>query len=282
MDKSYAADGDTFIKGNVAITSTGVAMKNKEKTFTVVYEELEKGIVIGRGCSSVVLKSKHIPSNTPLALKVINMHNKGKREQMMREITALFDAQCPCLVKFYGAFYREASITIALEYMDGGSLDNVVSQVGNVPEKALANITYQILFGLAYLKNEKKVHRDIKPSNMLINSIGEVKVTDFGIAAELHNSLAMCATFVGTFKYMSPERIQRLPYGYSSDIWSLGLVLLECASGRYPYPEQSTAIEMIQTLLESPPPEPSPEYFSPEFCSFIQGCLHKVVGCFPT
>ena len=66
----------------------------------------------------------------------------------------------------------------------------------------------------------------------LINSSGEVKVTDFGVSSELQNSIAMCGTFVGTFKYMSPERIQSQPYSYASDIWSLGLVLLEVRARR--------------------------------------------------
>lgn len=104
------------------------------------------------------------------------------------------------MITFYGAFYREGSITIALEYMDGGSLANVLAQVGPVPERVLANMAFQILWGLAYLKHDKRVHRDLKPSNLLINSRGEVKVTDFGVSAELQNSIAMCGTFVGTFK----------------------------------------------------------------------------------
>ena len=68
-------------------------------------------------------------------------------------------------------------------------MTNVIAQVGAIPERALANMTYQILYGLAYLKSQKRVHRDIKPSNILINSMGQVKLTDFGIAAELRNSI---------------------------------------------------------------------------------------------
>ena len=63
------------------------------------------------------------------------------------------------LITFYGSFYRDSSITIALEYMDGGSLANVVHQVGAIPENVLASIAYQILWGLAYLYHEKRVHR---------------------------------------------------------------------------------------------------------------------------
>lgn len=202
-DESFVFNGDVFIKDNVAIDSTGIAMRNNPKVFTLAYDELELGEIIGRGSSSVVIYGIHAPTGTPLALKIINLFDRGKREQLIREIATLYDAQCPNLITFYGAFYREGTITIALEYMDGGSLANVLDQVGPIPERALAGIAYQILWGLAYLKHEKRVHRDLKPSNLLINSKGEVKVTDFGVAAELQSSLGMCGTFVGTFKYVS-------------------------------------------------------------------------------
>lgn len=259
----------------MAINSTGIAIRNNPKTFTLVYDELEIGDIIGRGCSSVVLYATHTPTGTPLALKVINMFDKGKREQLIREISTLYDAQCPNLVTFYGAFYREGAITIALEYMNGGSLANVLNQIGPIPESVLANIAYQVLWGLAYLKHEKQVHRDVKPSNLLINSFGEVKVTDFGVSAELHSSIAMCGTFVGTFKYMSPERILNRPYSYASDIWSLGLVLHECATGKYPLHEQGTCIEMAQIILDADVPDLPLGCFSTMFQDFVGQCLRR-------
>lgn len=199
-EESFIANGDVFIKDNVAINSTGIAMRNNPKKFSLLYEDLKIGEMIGRGCSSIVLHGVHAPTGTPLALKIISLFEKSKREQLIREIITLYDAQCPNLITFYGAFYREGCITIALEYMDGGSLANVLAQVGPIPENVLASMAYQILWGLAYLKHDKRVHRDLKPSNLLINSRGEVKVTDFGVSAELQNSIAMCGTFVGTFK----------------------------------------------------------------------------------
>merc|ERR1711990_648573 len=104
----------------------------------------------------------------------------------------------------------------------GGSLHDVIRKHGRIPERILAHVTYQILWGLAYLKFENRFHRDIKPANILCNSRGNVKLTDFGIAREMENSIQMAKTFVGTFKYMSPERMQSEPYNYKSDIWSLG------------------------------------------------------------
>lgn len=274
-EESFIANGDIFIKENVAINSTGCAMRDNPKTFTLLYDEIEMGDMIGRGCSSIVLHGVHSPTGTPLALKIINLFDKSKREQIIKEIITLYDAQCPNLITFYGAFYREGSITIALEYMDGGSLANVLDQVGPIPERVLASIAYQILWGLAYLKHDKRVHRDLKPSNLLINSHGEVKVTDFGVSAELQSSIAMCGTFVGTFKYMSPERIKNQPYSYMSDIWSFGLVMMECATGQYPFNQHANCIEMAQTILDADVPKLSEHDYSPQFRDFVKQCLHR-------
>ncbi len=265
--------GDFFRQGDLAIHTRGVLKEGDQKIFTVVYEDLEIGDVIGRGGCSVVVKAIHTGTGTPLALKVSSLFDKSKRDQLIREINTLYHAQCDSLIKFYGAFYREGAITIALEYMDGGSLHNVIHQVGPMPEWILANIVYQILWGLAYLKHEHRVHRDIKPSNLLINSLGEVKVTDFGVSAELQSSIAMCGTFVGSFKYMSPERIRSERYSYASDIWALGLVILECMTGEYPLKEEETAIGMLQAIVEGDPPRADPALHTPEFCYFIVCCL---------
>ncbi|RLN91809.1 hypothetical protein BBJ28_00008341 [Nothophytophthora sp. Chile5] len=276
LENSFIAGAGAYVKGTYAITSTGVVRKGTGRAFSVVPEELEwGGQVIGRGASGCVLRSRHRPTDTPLALKMINMFDKTKREQIIREINALFDAHCASLVTFFGAFLRDGAVVLALEYMDGGSLENVIHQLGTIPERVLASVAFQILHALAYLKANKRVHRDIKPPNILLNSQGRVKLSDFGIASELGTSLAMCGTFVGTFRYMSPERIQHAEYSYSSDIWSLGLVLMEAATGVYPYPKHQTCIEMLQSVLEAPPPALSPRYFSPELCHFLQQCLRK-------
>ncbi|CAM9232280.1 unnamed protein product [Heterosigma akashiwo] len=203
------------------------------------------------------------------------MFDKSKRNQLIQEICTLYNADCPSLITFYGAFYREGSITIALEYMNGGSLANVLKQVGPVPESALANMTYQILWGLAYLKHEKRLHRDLKPGNLLINSKGEVKLTDFGVSRELQSSIELAGTFVGTFRYMSPERIRSRPYNYAADVWALGLCLIEAATGEYPYEDERTAIGMVETIVNSDIPIPDDGRFSSEFCEFLEQCLQK-------
>nr|CAD1843185.1 unnamed protein product [Ananas comosus var. bracteatus] len=138
----------------------------------------------------------------------------------------------------------------------------------------------KVLRGLVYLHNERRIiHRDIKPSNLLVNKIGEVKIADFGVSAMLARSKEERITVTGTCNYMSPERISNAKYGYKSDIWSLGLVILECAIGRFPYvPSEeegwSNIYELLETIVNQPPPSATDE-FSPEFRSFISSCLQK-------
>ncbi|KAM5547312.1 hypothetical protein ABKV19_001688 [Rosa sericea] len=139
-----------------------------------------------------------------------------------------------------------------------------------------------VLRGLLYLHHEKHIiHRDFKPSNLLINHSGEIKITDFGVSAIKANTSEQANTFVGTYNYMSPERIQGNSYSYKSDIWSLGLVLLECATGKFPYtpPDQSEGwenfFELMSAVVDLPPPSAPSDQFSPEFCSFISACVQK-------
>ena len=108
--------------------------------------------------------------------------------------------------------------------------------IGRVREPPLCEIARQTLLGLRYLHAEKKIiHRDVKPSNILLNTDGSVKIGDFGVSGRLADSVAKCDSWVGTVTYMSPERISGEAYAFDSDVWSLGLSLLECATGRFPY-----------------------------------------------
>ncbi|GAA5876292.1 hypothetical protein JCM8547_008879, partial [Rhodosporidiobolus lusitaniae] len=114
------------------------------------------------------------------------------------------------------------------------SLDNIYKKVGPIPEPILGKIALAVVSGLTYLYEVHKImHRDVKPSNILLNSFGQIKICDFGVSGELINSVA--DTFVGTSTYMSPERISGDPYTVKSDVWSLGITLVELAIGRFPF-----------------------------------------------
>lgn len=116
-----------------------------------------------------------------------------------------------------------------------------------IPGRYLPELARQVLLGLSHLHDAARIcHRDIKPSNLLLSSSGQLKISDFGVSSQLSNSMSRCLSWVGTVTYMSPERIQGHSYGFNTDVWSLGLLLLECAVGRYPYPPQGEAGEQQQ------------------------------------
>ncbi|XP_024530529.1 mitogen-activated protein kinase kinase 3 isoform X1 [Selaginella moellendorffii] len=259
---------------------------DKERTYQCASNEMCVFGAIGWGASSVVRKAIHIPTHRILALKKINVFEKEKRQQLLNEIRTLCEApMAKGLVEFYGAFYSPDSgqISIALEYMDGGSLADIVRNKKFIPEPILSVITRKVLQGLQFLHGVRHlVHRDIKPANLLINLIGEPKITDFGISAGLDNSIAMCATFVGTVTYMSPERINNECYSYPADIWSLGLALLECGTGEFPYNASKGPVNLMLQVMYDPSPAPPADRFSCEFRSFVEACLRKDADTRPT
>ena len=172
-----------------------------------------------------------------MARKLIRLEIKpAARNLIMRELRVLHECNSPYIVGFYGAFCSDGEISMCMEYMDGGSLDLVMKKANQIPEDLLGVITNSVLKGLLYLREKHNfMHRDVKPSNILVNSHGEIKLCDFGVSGQLIDSMAN--SFVGTRSYMSPERLQGTHYSVRSDLWSLGLSLVEMALGRYPIPE---------------------------------------------
>jgi len=138
-----------------------------------------------------------------------------------------------------------------MEFMAKGSFDGIYKKIGAIDIEVVGMVALGVLEGLTYLYAVHRIiHRgksvqltpltcslppfeDIKPSNILCNSQGEIKLCDFGVSGELINSIAH--TFVGTSIYMSPERIQGAEYSVKSDVWSLGISLIELALGRFPF-----------------------------------------------
>jgi len=137
-------------------------------------------------------------------------------------------------------------------------------------------MSFDILSGLEYLHHTLHlIHRDIKPQNILVNSQGVVKLADFGVSGEIANTAAFANTFIGTIKYMSPNRIKGNKHSSKSDIWSFGIVVLESAIGEYPYGNIPNYFLFLQKVVSIPPPIPPEGTFSQEFDNFISLCLQK-------
>ena len=118
-----------------------------------------------------------------------------------------------------------------------------------VPEQVMAAITYQIIWGLCYLHHDHNIHRDLKPGNVVMNSRGEVKLSDFGIFRSLETTIATSETFTGTYKFMSPERLEGKSYNEAADIWSLGVMVLQLWTKKYPFKGgEYSPLELIDVL----------------------------------
>uniref|UniRef100_A0A162AMI3 mitogen-activated protein kinase kinase n=1 Tax=Daucus carota subsp. sativus TaxID=79200 RepID=A0A162AMI3_DAUCS len=271
-------DGDLMLnqKGLRLISEENDAMTPSDKNvIDFQLEDLETIKVIGKGGGGVVQLVRHKWVGTLFALKVIQMNIQEEiRKQIVQELKINQASQCSHVVVCYHSFYHNGAISLVFEYMDRGSLADVIRQVKTILEPYLAVVCKQVLQGLVYLHNERHViHRDIKPSNLLVNHKGEVKITDFGVSAMLASSMGQRNTFVGTYNYMSPERISGSTYDYKSDIWSLGLVILECAIGQQL--GAPSFYELLEAIVRSPVPSAPADQFSPEFCSFVSSCIQK-------
>ncbi|OMJ30164.1 Dual specificity mitogen-activated protein kinase kinase 1 [Smittium culicis] len=222
---------------------------------------------LGEGSVGTVYKIKHIPTGKLMARKLVAVYpEESYHRQLVRELSFLKQCDSPSIVKFYGAYYSDTddgqSICICMEYCDGGSLDNIYKKVGSVNGRIGEGVLGKVAEA---------------PSNILVTGKGQIKLCDFGVSGELVDSIAQ--TFVGTSYYMAPERIQGAGYAIQSDIWSLGLTLLEVALNRFPFPSegpaQLTVIELLDYIVRVPIPSLNSTQFSPEIISFVDSCLIK-------
>lgn len=255
-----------------------------EQTFDIDADSLEKISDLGRGAYGIVEKMRHRQTGTVLAVKRIPMTGNFREQQrlVMDLDISMRSSDCPYTVHFYGAMYREGDVWICMEVMNT-SLDKFYPKVFkhdlSMEESVLGKIAMSVVSALHYLHAQLKViHRDVKPSNILINRSGQVKICDFGISGYLVDSIAKTID-AGCKPYMAPERIdpQGNPaqYDIRSDVWSLGISMIEMATGRYPYNNWRTPFEQLRQVVEDDPPRLPSGAFSSEFDDFIATCLKK-------
>lgn len=255
---------------------------------------------VGCGFGGVVFRSLHRSTNTIVACKLVNSRIASAkiRKSIAAELAALQRCHHPNIIECYGAFVRGMQISIVMEYMDVGSFYWICSRTGPLAEPILSRMADCVLHGLVYLHKELNIiHRDLKPSNILLNSKGKIKLCDFGESIQLVNSTAK--SLVGTTGYMAPERIKGLPYATRSDVWSLGITLIEMATGYFPYDlpaklrqnicpkdkkqqkntnmelDKLSLVELWETIGGDPSPSLDPKAFSSTFIDFVDLCLIK-------
>ncbi|XP_059950227.1 dual specificity mitogen-activated protein kinase kinase 7 isoform X1 [Mesoplodon densirostris] len=245
--------------------------------------DLENLGEMGSGTCGQVWKMRFRKTGHVIAVK--QMRRSGNKEENKRILmdldVVLKSHDCPYIVQCFGTFITNTDVFIAMELM-GTCAEKLKKRMqGPIPERILGKMTVAIVKALYYLKEKHGViHRDVKPSNILLDERGQIKLCDFGISGRLVDSKAKTRS-AGCAAYMAPERIDppdptKPDYDIRADVWSLGISLVELATGQFPYKNCKTDFEVLTKVLqEEPPLLPGHMGFSGDFQSFVKDCLTK-------
>lgn len=249
-----------------------IKRQKPHKGHTLQVGNYQLGEKLGKGAFGTVYKGLDMKTGQFVAVKRI-AREFIDGEHMLKEINLLKTFNHKNIVKYVGVVQTERHLNLVLEYVDSGSLAQVLSGYGFFPEPLAAIYVSQVLDGLIYLHAQQVVHRDIKGGNLLITREGSIKVADFGIAT-VASTTQRHSLVEGSPYWMAPEVIQMTGNPTTaSDIWSLGCTLIELLTGFPPYFEL-TAMTAIFRMVEDPQP-PLPDEMSPELTDFLTSCFKK-------
>jgi len=224
------------------------------------YEVME---VLGKGAMGTVYKGKDPAIGRLVALKTIRLDKIADaseigelRERLQREAKAAGGLSHPNIVTIYDVGEDGDTQYIAMEYLEGYTLEGVIGRGVDMNLKLAGQIGYQICSALSYAHRNNIVHRDIKPANVMVLENFHVKVMDFGIAHFESSSLTQTGIAMGTPSYISPEQLKGEQVTPSSDIFSLGVVIYEILTGQKPFIGNSIS-NLIMKIINEDPPLPS-------------------------
>src|SRR3954471_15117717 len=193
-----------------------------------------------------------------VAIKILNDRHANDEqfvERFRREAKNAAALSHPNIVSIYDRGEAEGSYYIAMEYLDGRSLKELIVSRGPAPITVSVEYARQILQALRFAHRHGIVHRDIKPHNVLVDAEGRVKVTDFGIARAGTSQMTEAGSIVGTAQYLSPEQARGTSVDQRSDVYSLGIVLYELLTGTVPFTGDTPveiAMKHLSTIAEPP------------------------------
>ncbi|KAG8366463.1 hypothetical protein BUALT_Bualt17G0082600 [Buddleja alternifolia] len=265
--------------GKVSSSSIPECMTREDPS--TKYELLHE---LGKGSYGAVYKARDLRTSEMVAVKVISL-SEGEEgyEEIRGEIEMLQQCSHPNVVRYLGSYQGEEYLWIVMEYCGGGSVADLMNVTDEaLEENQIAFICREALKGLSYLHSIFKVHRDIKGGNILLTEQGEVKLGDFGVAAQLTRTMSKRNTFIGTPHWMAPEVIQESRYDGKVDVWALGVSAIEMAEGLPPRATVHPMRVLFMISIEPAPMLEDKEKWSLVFHDFIAKCLTKDPRLRPT
>jgi len=239
--------------------------------------------VIGRGAMGVIYRAHDPVIDRPVALKLVRadlLQGEDRADYMarfQREAQAAGRCTHPNIVAVYDFAVHEGNPFIAMEYVDGQSLAQVLQLRGRLPRDQAIEIVRQVLDALGSAHSQGIVHRDIKPANILLTAEGRVKVTDFGISRVGGSTLTQSGAMIGTPSYMSPEQFRGGDVDLRSDLFSTAAVLYELLTGDRPFAGRNIEEIAHRLFNERPPPLSGKVADAPAgLTSFIDTALAKL------
>lgn len=242
---------------------------------------------LGHGSFGYVYEAVYEPTSQVVAVKQIALEENAdvgngdghvthpqELSEIQREIASLAQCQdCERVTRYYGSFVKKYTLWVVMELLDGGSLASLLQRSGPLSDAAARVVCHELVHGLEYLHAQGIIHRDLKAANVLLNSRGNVKLADFGVAAQMVHRTSWRNTLVGTPYWMAPEVIRQSHYGTPADIWSLGITAIEIATGHPPYSEYHPMRALF--LIPKSAPPALPETRTPAYAAFVARCLAK-------
>jgi serine/threonine protein kinase len=219
---------------------------------------------LGRGAMGAVHRARDPVIEREVAIKTLLSTLPPEvmaevRGRFLREARSAGRLNHPNVVTIYDVGEENGVAYIAMELLEGRSLQDILRGGKRLAFAAIADIVAQVADGLDHAQQFGIVHRDVKPANIMVSSAGRAKLTDFGVAHVQDSSMTQTGAALGSPKYMSPEQVLGQPIDPRSDIFSLGIVLYEMLVGRTPFerPGDTTVFALMQRIAAEKHPQPS-------------------------
>ncbi|KAA0193748.1 M4K3 [Fasciolopsis buskii] len=236
---------------------------------------------IGTGTYGEVYKALRLRTKELAAVKIIKIDAKDDVRAILQEIQTLRDCKHSNIVQFFGSYFRNNKLWICMEFCGGFSMQDIYTNIRRpIEENCIAFVTRETLRGIEYMHKAGKIHRDIKGANILLTNDGEVKIADFGVAAQITQTIQRRNSFIGTPYWMAPEvaAVERKGgYDEKCDIWALGITAMEYAELQPPLFDlhPMRALRILGMRSYKPPTLRNKAAWSAKFHSFLKAALTK-------